>query len=176
MNRLLVFFITLFLLPSCKNLVPYTDALRQSNGWSDDQMKKIQFYTSDAVVLQRKLSSESTEIVDGKIKMENGQRIEEVIIRERTPGVLVGFPRDKAMSISFEKSDDYFLKFGQNPNQNNRYCLLASEWTNRRGKIKYHGKDFTTSASGAEVFLMVDLRKLRKEDVNLRVAKGRKVN
>lgn len=176
MRKLLWLAAILLTISSCKNLVPYTDALRKNNNWSDKQVMEIQFYTSNEIVLYRELTQGSTEIVSGKIKKVNGRDIEEIVIRPRTPGVVVSIPSEKKMYVSFEIGDDHYLTFGVNPERQNKYVLLASEWKNREGKVTYSGKTFSASAQSAETFLMVDLRKILKENVNARVAKGRKVN
>ena len=66
--------------------------------------------------------------------------------------------------------------FGPNPKRKNTYVLLASDWSNRRGKVKYDGKTYYTSSSGAMAALLVDLKKSGKTSVRTRSAKGRKVN
>jgi hypothetical protein len=160
---------------SCKNLVPYTDALKVKNNWSDDDIKKIQFYVSEDIVLQRQLNSANTEIVDGKIKIVDGKQVEEIVIRRGTPGVLTNIPRSQKMEVSFEKSDSYSLSFGANTNQNNKFILLASNWNGHIGKVTYNGKEYFTSPESAYSILLVDLRKIDDTRINQRVAKGRKV-
>jgi hypothetical protein len=54
--------------------------------------------------------------------------------------------------------------------------LLAKEWTNRIGKVTYNNKEFLASPSSSFAYLLVDMRKIQKENVDTRVAKGRKVN
>ncbi len=160
---------------SCKKLVPYTDALKVKNSWSDDDIKRIQFYVSEDIVLQRQLNSGNTEIVDGKIKMVDGKQVEEIIIRRGTPGILTNIPRSQKLEISFEKSDSYSLSFGANADQNNKFILLASNWNGRIGKVSYNGKEYFTSPESAYSILLVDLRKIDETRYNQRVAKGRKV-
>lgn len=171
------FLLSLFILPSCKNLVPYTDALRKQNNWSDAEIQRIQFYTSEEIVLYRELVSGSTQIVSGKIKKMNGREIEEIVIKRNTPGVVTEIPKEGKMYVSFEIGDSYYLSFGLNPEQRGRYVLLAKEWTKGGiGKVTYNGVEFQASPSSAAAYLQVDMRRRSKEAMDARVAKGRKVN
>ena len=174
MKNLMLFLCFATLLSSCKNLVPYTDAIRQRHSWGEQELKQIQFYTSDPIVLQRKITEGGTEIISGKIKMVNGEKVEEIIIKEKTPGLLVREASGK-FSISFEKSDDYFISFGQNPNMQGRYSIAFSGLKNKVGRINYNGKEYYTAPESVEAILLVDLRKIDKSEVNQRVASGRKI-
>jgi hypothetical protein len=161
-------------LGSCKNLVPYSDALKTKYNLSDDQLKHVQFYVSDPIVLQRKITSaNSTEVTAGKIKVINGEQVEEVIVPPGTKGVLVKNNEGK-LEISFEKGDDYFLRFGSNPGRNNAFVLLASDWKGKVGVVTYAGNKYTTSPESADALLLIDIHKIQKYQKDERVAKGRK--
>ena len=168
--------IGLFLASCSPRLTPFTQRLYEESRWTKAELKKIQFYLSEDIKLKRSLSGGSSEIINGKIKIENGQEIEEVIIPKMTPGVFVFSPKDERFAISFEDSDARFLMFGPNPRAGNKYVLLASEWKNRRGKVKYDDKTWRVSADDAIASLLVDLKKVRKVSVSSRTAGGRKVD
>ncbi len=175
MNNFVLIIICSLSLAACKNLVPYTDALRQNHNWSDAQIKKIQFYTSREIVLQRQLSQDETVIQGGKIKIKDGRKIEEIIIQRGTPGIAIAVPSKDRIEVSFEKDDNHYLRFGINPNAGTKFTLLATDWNNGIGKVNYSGKTYYTSPDAAYTILMVDLRKIQKTELNQRVAKGRKV-
>ena len=175
MRKLILFIAIAAFLSSCKNLVPYTDAMKKKYNWNDEQVKRIQFYVSHDVVLHRELSQGSTEIVQGKIKTINGKQVEEILIRERTPGVLTEIPKQNKMLVSFEMSDNHYLSFGVTPNMSEKYVLLASDWSNSIGKVHYSDKEYYTDPNSKYASLMVDLRKIQKMDIKQRVARGRKV-
>ena len=165
-----------FLMTSCSpRLTPFTQRLYEESNWSKADLKRIQFYLSEDIKLKRALSGGTSEIINGKIKIEDGRKIEEVVIPKMTPGVFLFSPKDNRFAISFEDSDARFLMFGPNPKAGNRYVLLASEWQGRTGKVKYDDKTWRVSADDAIANLMVDLKKIRKVTVNSRTAGGRKV-
>ena len=175
MKQLLIVIMIASTVSSCKNLVPYTDNMRKQNNWSDEQVRSIQFFTSNDIVLQRAVREGSTEIVQGKIKKVDGKNVEEIIIREGTKGILVDMPRENKMLVSFEIDDQHFLSFGVNPNYGEKYMLLASDWNNGIGKVHYNGREYSTSPDSKYASLLVDLRKLQKLNLQQRVAKGRTV-
>lgn len=166
------------LLSACSpTLTPFTQRLYDEYRWTESELKRIQFYLSDDVVMHRELSGSKSEIVSGEIKLIDGRRVEEIIIQRGTPGVFMFSPKANRFAISFEESgDERFLMFGPNPKANDRYVLLASDWDRRSGKVTYAGTKYAVDASSAFAGLMVDLRKTNQVSVNRRTAKGRTVN
>ena len=168
----------LFLASACSpRLSPFTQRLYDDNNWTENELKSIQFYVSQDIVLHREIASGESRIESGEIKMVDGRKVEEVVVRKGTPGVLIFLPKENRFAVSFENNgDDRYLMFGPNPKAGNRYVLLASDWKRRRGKVSYDGKSFYTPSESAYAALMVDLKKIRKVSVKSRTAKGRKID
>lgn len=166
------------LLASCStNLKPFTQRLYDETGWSDNDLKRIQFYLSEDVVLIRDESSQTrSRIRNGEIEIEDGGAVEKVIIRKGTPGVFVFSPKANRLAISFDKDDEKFLMFGPNPKANNRYLILASEWKKSSGKVTYNGRRYRIDDSDAYATLMVDLKKVRQMKVQSSTASGRRID
>lgn len=175
MQRIFFFALTLLALTGCKNLVPYTNSMKQQHGWNDEQVKRIQFYVSHDVVLRRDHTQGSTDIVHGKIKTIRGKQVEEIIIPVGTKGVVTQIPKTDKLLVSFELSDEHYLSFGVNPNVGDKFVLLASDWNNGTGKVHYAGQEYYTDPDSKYAYLMVDLRKIQKMELRQRVARGRKV-
>jgi hypothetical protein len=158
-------------------LTPFTQRLYDEYDWTESELKRIQFYVSDPIMLRRQLTGGKSEIISGEIKVIDGREVEEIVIPRNTPGVLLFMPRENRFAISFEaEGDDRYLIFGPNPKAGNRYALLASEWRRRSGVVTYEGRKFEVGSSSAFASLMVDLKKIRKISVKSRTARGRKVN
>lgn len=175
MRKIILFLSIVTLLSSCKNLVPYTDAMRKQHNWSNDDVKRIQFYVSRDIVLHRELANSSTEIVQGKIKMIKGKKVDEILIQAGTKGVVTDIPKENKMLVSFETGEDRYLSFGVNPNAGDKYVLLASDWSNEMGKVHYSGTEYYTDPDSKYAALLVDLRRIDDMQVRQHVAKGRKV-
>ncbi len=167
----------LFASSCAPKLTPFTQDLYEDYGWSEAELKKVQFYLSSPITLRRGVSSGSTEIISGKIKMINGKQMEEVVIESGTPGVLMFQPKTNRFAISFEEGGkDRYLMFGPNPKSNDRFVLLAKGWEKTQGKITYEGKTWVTPSRSAYAALMVDLRKVKQVSVDTRKARGRSID
>ncbi|MCB0521582.1 MAG: hypothetical protein H6577_08045 [Lewinellaceae bacterium] len=177
LNLLVLSTLSLVLLGSCSTRLTYfTQDLYERYNWSENDLKKIQFYVSQDIVLKRELKGGSSDIVSGTIKIEDGRQIEEVIIRKGTPGAFIFSPKSERFAIGFEDSNERYLMFGPSPKFSDRYVMLASDWNRRTGEVTYDNKKWRVSSDDAFAALLVDLRKISKVDVNSRVAKGRKVD
>lgn len=157
-------------------LTPFTQKLYEDNNWTERELKRIQFYLSDNIVLRREIGSGSAEITKGKIRVVDGRRIAEVVIRKGTPGVFVFSPKENRFAVSFETGDDRYLIFGPNPTNRERYTLLASDWERNQGTVTYDGRQWQVGSSAAYATLMVNLRRMQQVEVNKREAEGRKIN
>jgi hypothetical protein len=159
------------------DLRPFTSNMLKEGGWGDNELKKIQFYLSEDLVIQRQLTEGTSEITSGKIKIVRGEKLEEIRIPRGTPGVFLFKAKENNFAVSFDAtSDKRFLMFGPNPKQSGRYVLLASEWQSRQGKVQYDNKSYYTTDGSALANLLVDFRKISQREVQTEVARGRKVN
>lgn len=177
MKHLFALAVIALMLTSCAKLRPFTEDLHERAGWTEDDLRRIQFYLSDDIVLSRRLNSGESQITNGKIKIIDGRKVEQVRIAKGTPGVLLFTPKDDRFAISFEEGDDdLFLMFGPNPNIKDRYALLAKEWKRNTGKVSYDGKLWDVDSNSAYAVLMVDVRRIGETEYKGRTAQGRKVD
>jgi hypothetical protein len=177
-NLVLLSILGVFLFSSCKSkLTPFTQQLYDENNWSDDELKRIQFYTSNDIVLFRELTRGESEIISGEIKIKNGRKIDEVVIKKGTPGVLIFRPKEDKFAVSFESgNDDRYLIFGAAKRRGGQYRLFAKDWNRNFGKVAYEGRNYRTSSESQYATLLVDLKRIRDTQVRKRVAKGRTVD
>ena len=166
------------LLSACSpTLTPFTQRLYEQYRWTESELKQIQFYLSDNIVMRRELTGSKSEIISGEIKLIDGRKVEEIVIPSGTPGIFLFSPKDNRFAISFEEGgDERFLMFGPNPKANDRYVLLASDWDRRNGKVTYAGTKYLVDTNSAFAGLMVDLKKSSQISINRRTARGRTVN
>src|SRR5262245_56225138 len=86
----------------CHSLVPFTHEIRDQNSLKTQDLKNLQFYLSNRVVLRREVSSGGREITGShKLLVISGKTIEEVVIEAGTPGIAVG-AGEGTLAISFE--------------------------------------------------------------------------
>ncbi len=172
---LLVGFIGLMLFSSCSpRLTPFTQRLYDEYSWSDSELKRIQFYLSDDIRLTRDVGSEDSKIKGGKIRIKDGRKVEEIVFKEGTPGVLIYLPKENRFAVSFD-DDDRYLVFGPSKQYGGKYTLRAKDWKKQYGKITYGDKVYFTDNESAFTTLMVDIKKANKVNVNREKVGGRRV-
>jgi hypothetical protein len=180
MNAVKIFLLAaaaMFLFSACgPSLKPFTQELYQQNQWTERELKGIQFYLSDDIVLTRALSGGTSEIISGKVKVVDGRRVEEVVIPRNTPGVLMFIPKEDRLAISFEEGGrERFLIFGPNPKVGSRYVLMGSEWSRQGGTVTYEGKKWDVNSSSAYASLLINLKKVNRVMTESRRATGRRI-
>lgn len=168
-------FCTLLLSSCSKRLSYFTDSLYNEYDWSDEELKRVQFYLSEDIVLYRNLESESAHIDEGKIKIRDGRKVEEIIFERGTPCLLSFSPKEDRFAISFEENDKY-LMFGPNKTTGGRFVLLAKDWKKRTGSVTYGGQTYFTSSASAFAALMVDLDSVGRTDYRVKKVRGRTID
>jgi hypothetical protein len=95
--------------------VPFTHEIRSQYRLSDDEVKNLQFYASDAIKLRRELNATDRQVTGGhRLVLTSGKVIEEVVVEKETPGVVVALSRD-TISVSFDVGSqlDFALRTGE---------------------------------------------------------------
>jgi hypothetical protein len=169
--RLIKFLIPLILFSSCAKKVAYTVSLQQEYNFTESSLKKVQFYTSEEIVLKKSKSGDNVVIGNGQFLIKNESDFEYVVIKKGSPCVLVKMMKDNLFLVSFEVGDDKLLAFGSDDSY---YSLLAKEWKDRQGTVSYAGKQYVTGSGGA--FLLVKIKSLKRVKSRERVLTGRKIN
>lgn len=165
-----------FFLSSCSpTLHPFTADIYDEFGNSTEKLSKVQFYLSNDIVIYRDYGGKKSRIENGKIKIIDGRKIEEIIFKKGTPGVFVFTPKRDRIAISFEEGEDNYLMFGPNEKVGGRFVLLAKEWNKSRGKVTYANETWNTTSNSAYANLLVDLDKARRTKVSKKTVKGRKI-
>lgn len=151
----------LIVLGGCSpNLTTLTSSVREQNAWTEDELSRIQFYLSEDLVLTRERKSGSTAIVQGRVRVEDGRRIEELVFERGTPGVVLSQTPEGHLAIGFDdRRDDRFLKFGPNPNRRGEYMLLGKANGRYSTQVAYDGKVWDVSNLGANVRLLFNLKR-----------------
>jgi hypothetical protein len=161
---------------SCQSTIPYTNTVKKQYGLDDAKLKKMQFYVSSEITLQRgERGANSQELDgDGKLVVSSSSTLDEIVVDGKTPGVCVKVLPGNKLAISFFDSDDQYLVFGD-PNNRGRYNLMGAEWKSGKGKINFGGKVYYIMPGGASAYLKFEMKKVRDDKVSTKKAKGRTV-
>ncbi len=176
-------FASLFFLCSCSSsrkasYVPFTRDLKQRLERDNIDLRQVQFYVDQKLILSRNLGDQKLVVSSGVVKLENGKYINEVIVPAFTPGICDTTQSDKLM-VSFEKGNND-LAFGPGSGYTiNEYVLYGTEWKNGTAAVTFDSNKFRarcgTCSDIASVTLVVKKSAIDKIDRKSRTLKGRTV-
>jgi hypothetical protein len=177
-------FTSLTLLFSCSssrklsNYVPFTRDLRQKLEKENIDLKQVQFYVDQKLVLNRNMGDQKLVVTSGVVKMENGKYVNEVVIPQLTPGILQETESDRLL-ISFEKGSNQ-LAFGPGSGYTiNNYVLYGTQWQNGTAQVNYDSEKFRarcgTCSDVASALLVIRKKELDKWERKSRTVTGRTV-
>ncbi|MCO6459984.1 MAG: hypothetical protein J5I59_01155 [Saprospiraceae bacterium] len=137
----------------------FTERLYRESGLTSDKIKHVQFYLDRDIVLYRVLKSGDTRLKEGKLIKRGGNRVEQIVLKSGTPGVVVFMPEEDRLGICFDpKNSHNYLMFGPSKDNHNRYSLLAEKWESKTGIVTYGPNKWKTPASSAYASLLVDYK------------------
>lgn len=176
-TKLIGFLLLILTMSACsKNYTAYTSSLDRSLSYTERQLSRVQFYLDDDLRLFIEESDSKVLLEGGTIYVDSGREVNEVIIREGTPGQVVDRLSDGKLAVSFDNDPNSYLLFGPSKKYGGKYVLLAKDWDRNVGRINYGGTPYTVSATSNRTGLMVDLRKSSKVSKQSAAAGGRRVN
>lgn len=170
--------ITALLTASCSQKIVFTAKLRNKLEKQDVNLKKIQFYNSDKITLEREEERpEEYSVRSGTVKVEEGRTVEEIIIKKKTPGICVEV-HPYHLNVSFEPGNAKYLKFGRkaSPHLTNTFKLYAKDWKGEQGKIAYGDTIYQTNKKAASAHLLVKKSQVYELIREKRVAEGQKIS
>lgn len=178
MKRIVPLFILIFLV-SCGVKVPYTNDIKEEfNLSSVDKVKKVQFYTSATIIIERsKQSGNQGTADDGALVSNSNKEQDRVIIPINTKCVFDSYGPNGELIVRFETGVGKTLTFTVRQAQatNAKYFLVA-DWTNEKGgKLSYGNETYFASSASGTTYLMVKRKNLQKTKRKDRVVKGMKV-
>ena len=164
-------------LASCQSTIPFTNTVKKQYNLDEAKLKKMQFYVSNDITLQRGERGENSQELDGdgKLVVSSSSTLDEILVDGSTPGVCVKVLPGNKLAISFFETDDQYLVFGD-PNNRGRYNLMGAEWKSGKGKINFGGKVYYIMPGGASAYLKFEMKKVRDDKKSTKKAKGRTVN
>lgn len=176
MKFVLLFASIIFIVSCSKNLTPFSQKLYDKYQWSEQELKQIQFYLSEDLILHKKSDANEATISDGSVKLTRAYNGQKIKINKGTPGVLLFAPKSNRFAISFSSSnDEKYLMFGPNDQLGGNYALLAKDWDKMKGVVTYENVEYEVYAQDAYCTLMIDIKKAAKYNYNLKTEGGRRI-
>jgi hypothetical protein len=152
-----------------KSYVPFTRELKLKLEKDNIDLKQVQFYVDQKLILSRNLGDQKVEVHSGVVKLENGKFINEVIVPAFTPGICESTENDKLMA--FGPGSGYTF---------NEYVLYGTEWRNGTASVTFDSNKFrarcATCQDVASATLVVRKSEMDKIERKSRTLKGRTVS
>ncbi len=162
---------------SCSQRIAYTEDVRKEYDLNAENLKKVQFYTSSPIVLQKSSKSGTQEISeDGKLIANQQSTEDRLIINPNTKCIFEKYGDKGEVFIRFEAENGKTLKFALRPNQTNGRFYLDANWkSDKGGEVLYGTQTYYANSASGNAFLMVSVKKLKKTKRKDKVIKGIKV-
>ena len=181
MKKILVCLITIITTVGCGSLKDSTsnpfqgktllthDLRKQIEDFAD--IKKVQFYTTRRIKMERVTSSKDLEVTDdGKVVLKEGDREETIVLDRDLPGVCVSAFEDR-LQISF--SEGSYLIFRRD--FVGTYSLLVERDMRGVARVQYGTETYEISPGGDEAKLAIDKQFKREDEDADRDESGRRV-
>lgn len=175
--RILYLLLTVIILGSCGTKVPYTKELKQEFDLTPDKLKKVQFYSSETIILERsdKQNKMTTTSEKGDLVSSSVASSERIVIPANRRCIFEKMEEDGSIQIRFEMGAGRVLRFTERKNISNGRLYLKALWVNGKGELDYGGAVYYAVRESASAYLMVRLKNYRKNNRKDRVVKGLKV-
>jgi len=139
-------------------------------------VKRVQFYIDQKLILTRVLDSAKAEVASGGVRFINGKLINEIIIPAYTPGIIESADLN-GLRVSFENGNSFYFVPAQDED---KFVVAGSNWDNGTVEIPYDKNIYraaaaVTNGSVADVKLVVKLADVTKSDKKTRTLQGRKL-
>lgn len=155
---------------SCSNKIIFTNSIKQKLHNKDLNIKEVQFYNSDKIILTRNIPYDEAKVLDGEIKFENGQYVEEIIIKKETPGICRS-DKDMELGISFEQGQNKVIYFKLNK-ITNCYIIDLEKKASNTYKVIYDSLIYKLSPGSENTKLLIRKNDRYIYEINQRVAEG----
>ena len=137
-SRAWAYALALMLLAAGCALTTFTRGYRDNLGMQDAEVKQVQFFTSDEIVLQRLSAEQERSYVGSASNITSKTKLEEVVIRKGTPGVvleIVRVPNENAAPNASpdEAFEEYFL-VSFVPNDRTKALWFSTHGAKQRGR------------------------------------------
>lgn len=159
--------------------VPFTKDLYNRLKAYNIDVKKVQFFVDQQMVLNRYIDVNKAELKSGVVKFVNGRYTNEIVIPALTPCVVDSIDYD-GFRVSFEKGSYNFFKFVNNKYSPDFFAFSGSNWKEGTAEIYYDKQVYRVScgscSSVSEVRLMVKQSDMDKSETKTKTLTGRKVD
>ncbi len=150
--------------------IPFTQELRQEYQLSEEDLKNLQYYVSDEILLERDAVLGESKVDRGKLTTKSGKLIEQILLEGDTPGIAVQ-TGEYWLAVSFEQNAALFFTSRLGYIKQGEYYL----GTRGNQRVQYNNKEYVIINNGIQSYLMIDRESLSNLIRNRKILLGRRV-
>ncbi|MDE3235764.1 MAG: hypothetical protein KGO81_07410 [Bacteroidota bacterium] len=159
--------------------VPFTkDFYAKLKAYGID-VKKVQFFVDQQLVLTRYVDQSRAEVKSGVVKFLNGKYVNEIVIPQYTPCVVDSIDFD-GFRVSFESGSNNHFKFINNRYSPDYFIFSGTNWKDGTADVYYDNQIYRvncgTCSSAADAKLVVKQSDIDKTEKKTKVLQGRRVD
>lgn len=155
--------------------VPFSRELQMKLAAYNVDVRRVQFYIDQKLVLTRALDSAKAEVASGTVRFINGKLINEIVIPAYTPGIIESADLN-GVRVSFESGNSFLFVPAEGED---KYVVAGNNWDNGTVEVPYDKGIYKAACGGsnsvADVRLVVKLTDVNKSDKKTRTLQGRKL-
>lgn len=159
-------------------MIPFTRDLYNRLRQANQDIRKLQFFVDQTIILSRGTSQDKLFIDRGKLVNQSGMNENKIELPALTPGIVELIEPD-GMRISFESANNN-IKFINNKYSPEFFIFSGNNWENGTAEIDYKGTTYRAScgtcSSVAEAKLVVRQKDIMAGDTKSYIIGGRTIN
>lgn len=148
---------------NANSYAPFTKLLKQRMEHENIDLKKVQFYVDQTLVLSRTVGSEKGTVNNGQVEFNNAQALNEVTIPAYTPGVLEHISGD-SLFISFDQPGNTLVFSALYANE--YFSLSSPSWYGGIASVKYDNQSYQVRCDGCGSAVNAHLAVKKAEQIN----------
>ena len=157
--------------------IPFTRDLYNILRAKNIDVRKVQFFIDQQLILSRYYDVNKADVVSGVIKFANGRYIDEIIIPSLTPGICDSIEAD-GLKINFERGNNDF-KFINNKYSPDFFIFSGNNWKDGSCDVLYNKMIFRAAcgacSSASDIKLVVRQSDIDNTKKSTKTLTGRKV-
>lgn len=159
-------------------MIPFTRELYNRLRAANQDIRKLQFFVDQTIILSRGTSQDKLYIDQGKLVNQSGMNENKIELPALTPGVVELIEPD-GMRVSFESANNN-IKFINNKYSPEFFIFSGNNWENGTAEIDYKGTTYrascATCSSVAEAKLVVRQKDIMAGDTKSYIIGGRTIH
>lgn len=160
----------------------WTDGWAGRYGLTPEQLRDVQFWVSDDILLRRIATAGRRDVLRGRLYEQNDKAVDEIFVKAGTPGIVVGSGHDW-IAVSFEPGSflyftarrDGMLLAPTRSGDTDFFRLWAQDWRGGAGIVPVNGVLYEATPASSNAYLEFERESIARTSNTRHVLQGRQV-